>query len=824
MAPYLLSLSKGQIARLAGLIEALSARDFLGFAGTVPQCHDTDVECANQVRRWLYAAAQRAKLAFIDVWCILWPRADAELPPGALPPSVLARDWRTARRKYAGSGGGYACMRIALCDYSESHRGPFMTAFAMAERTSRSFITWLMENTQPCVDQSREWDAHDAHQWAVRIGRELQSWRFVMRIGLPMLTFDEDRWCAGLIQRCPRRLFMDAVTQDTAFSGGPALVRAHVISAHQTSAAIQAMFDRDAYDQALTAMWSTIGRCYWTSLIAPGSALRVAVQLKSWTVVVHLAYAHQWRAAAVAGAIIEYYDVTERSADEPSSDAATVPAVLASCLSNSVDAVDHIRSGIDISPASTEDITCDSLRGAMLSCRVDDSVPSYASYIDALVAVEMCKMIKTRPYNAAPLQNHASGIRAPSRVLLLAAAAASGSADTILAVRRAFRLTLSVDMLLDTNLIPDGAFGASVPGKQTTSVLQVCGCHADDMEGDVMCALFSQGACVKRQDSGARGPQDCGGGGGGSRGCVGAGDGGRSGGGGGGEGGDGDGGSMSVERTDVMASVGPRKLDIIRQALLARSAHGLAWAVTLPANSDEEEADIKEAVLRYWTTSKRWPYDLTIQEQEVVEHCDLAVHLARFGLDPFQCLTNHTSSLFQEAFIRQWNLPGRFKRNVGPPLAFRLAAAYAYHRNIGMDMLFRHGHIRQAFSVVMSYALHKRVLADEHQRTMLAAIASLSNWRIWGPAVGIDPIQPPGFSSGGRGSPGYDESCVYSVFVSTDGEMTTTFSEKGRECAAQVTRFGHVPYQHNRVTRAQVVSALVLVSRPRSRARLIEIA
>lgn len=811
MAQYLLSLDDAQITHLAKVIEAVSARDILGAGWPVSQYHESDLGCAREVQVCLYYAAQSDRLTMINIWCILWPRDESLLPAGALAPSVLARNWPTAHRKYAGSGGGYACTRIALKDDWSKFPGPFVTALAINEHGDRDFITWMLENTPPCVDESREWDAHDAKQWSDLIACELQTSPVAECFDIPMLTLDEDQVCAYLVHRCPARLKADALTRISGYGRycSSALVSAHVISAHQTSAAIQTLLDRETYERALTFMWHTFEPNDSVLFKVAGSAIQLAVQSRSWPMAVHLARTYRWRAAAVAGAIFELEKIMNDSERYRHAETKSVREALALSLSQSIDAVDGHRPAPGVRPVPIEEFTCDMLRDAMWSDPVNGSAPSYAHYIDAVVTLEMQRMANMRPYDASPLVKHASDISTPNRVRLLVAAAVTGSADTISVVKHVFRLSLPLDMLLNTSLVPSNMTLYAASNEQHASVFQACGCHSDDTEDDVMCALFSRRMWTGRHTDTAHEIQDRDGGGGGG-----------SGGGGGGRG-DGDGGGggdhLSAERLDVSANVGPRKLDVIRQAIRVQSVHGLAWAVKLPANNDEEETTIERLLMDLWTCAG---FKASMWHYKALQYPGLVLHMVRLGSDPFKTVGDQFYSDFEHAVFLQWSRPSDFKRNVGPPLAFRMAVAHAYHRHTSMAVLFRHKHVRRAFSRAMSYALQHRVFSQEHHKTMLAAIASLSNWRVWGPAAHIDPVQSLSAAYDGV-LRDYDEACVYSVFVLSGGVMTTSFSEQGREAAAPAMRWGDVPFEHDRMTRAKVVAALVVLSRPRARTQFI---
>lgn len=819
MMDFLLALTGSQLAHLTKLVEAQSAHDVTPATSPVPVCHEHDAACAREVRIFLMHACTTSGLMLVNAWCLLWPRDTADAPADAVDSRVLATDWATANRKYASSGGGYCGMRITGPPRDECHPARPQTVLTITSASySPELYAWFVENTPLHDESTSDWDAHDAEQWSLAILRAMSS---VVLSSFDVLaaTFHGDRQCAQWVQSCPEHIRARAVTVTASADSGSVAVFAHVHGMHQTSAAIRLLFDERAYEQAVTTVWEAPKRSsFMRDEVSIGrSALWVAVRLKLWRAVIRMVHEFDWQSTAVGGAILRIRDRPETGlSDGLEEEPKRALASLRGCFRWIRNGFGEPQMHADGSPMpDVKSVNARMIRDAASFRRdVAPASSSYACHVQIKVIIEMNEIEKAHIYDDRDLMYYKHDLDTPARMLLLIKALKTGKAHRIRIVKDMLSMSLSVETCLDTRLVPAELVNGYGTATSTVSLFQACASSLTDTADNAIDALFEP--CDDDSFSAVDLPWSCG------DNAV-----------------DSDQGWKSARRRHVRDRVGSWKAELVKQAACVRSLHGLAWALSLPEVSAAEEAGIKRRTIAWFSPSPSWMEDPFTLGQALAEP-GLALQLARWGLDPFvgheDCL-----SAFESAFRNEWFRDEWLDALPGPPLAVRLATAYAAQLGVRVNSLCRRREVRCTISRVLSHMCSDCRQKTAHRTEMCAAIASLSNWRIWSRVPGEDPAQPAAVYQGYKfgyseetehkpelGPQDYDEAAVYGVVLGDRhwgafaGRLLTTFSKEGRAHMRRSARWGAIPYKHtcDQSTRARVIECLVLARNPRPRANL----
>lgn len=652
---------------------------------------------------------------------------------------------------------------------------------------------WLVTNTELPMDHGGDvYGAHEAQQWAIVLGQALS----IQEAGEPV-TFGRDRACVRLLQQCPEPLRRDVVTLSSEHSGVPVLVLAHVLGIYQTAGFIQSMFDDEhEYEAVLAREW-----------VPRASALHLAATTRRWRMLMELASMRCWRSSAVAAVILAIpRDRHELYRDQEGFHYG-VDSALSRCLHESIDARKPAEDRPCAGSMLAECVTASMVEGAQSQLAIDYPTPSYACHVRVMVRLTI-ETLKTKCMGVVePLEKYVPHIDMPTRMLLLMHALRTDDGEDVSRIMIQLQLFPSVDLCLDTNIVPGCLFPDDCPQRcETGSLLQLCGAYHRENSNEPLRALFGEDIlrtnCVRPKLS-QRAP---------------------------------------FTRREAYERLGPWKLPIMNQLIAVRSIHGVAWALDIPAATPDDDEAAKDAIIRGLLDIDVVYNPLTLEEAVSVP--SLALRLAAWGLNPFVGHDGQMSA-FEHA-VREALDPERlyFEGAVTPrvTLAQRLARAYAEHCGKDMERLLRDRHVRASFSRAMSFALASCKNDEKGSAAVVKSIAPLSNWRVWiriprahpaaWPQLVAAAFDPDTLGIVQRAIPRlvptisdteYDDTAVVSIMYDGDNgtdateSVFTTATERGRERARHITRWGGVPYQHGRATRAQVVACLVVLSVPAKR-------
>lgn len=787
---FLRSLSRVQVDYLAHLLVAFSAHDIPSVNAPPPQCHDVDAACAHRTRVILREAMNFEPLAFINLWCKLWPRtpSSGDLPADALGEDELATCWSQSRRKYAGCGGGYCATRVTNRESSRS-------MFACMVSEWISMAKWLVSNTEvPTRTDDDALDAHDAQQWATVLGE-----RISYEDDDSPVSFDCDRRIMWLLQQCPEHLRHAVVAIPAGLVHAPLLVRAHVLGAHQTSGFIQSMFDAaHEYHNILTREWDL-----------DASALLVAATTRRWRMLMELANGFRWRSSAAASAMSHISQERDYLYHVQDGFHHGVEPSLFKCLHESLDATETPADRDRVEHIPPECVSAQMVRDAESQLDAELPGPSYACHVRAMVRFTIDALDSERMRADEPFAHYVPYIDMPTRILLLIHALRTDDCEDVSRVMIQLQLFPSVETCLDTNLVPGRFFPSDCELRWGTgSLLQLCGAHRRETSNKPFRALFGENTDV----AGCGRPKLSSG--------------------------------TPFTRQEAVDRLRPWKLAIVEQLIAVRSIRGVAWALKIPAAMPGDDEAVKDAIMRGLVDVDVVYDPLTLEE--AVDIPSLALRLAAWGVDPFVGHDGRMSA-FEHAVLRVVSDEDQYRQRrqrgsvQAVTLAHDLADAYVRHSGTSMGELLRDGRVRRSFSRAVSTVLHVIRNHNNCGVAVLRSIAPLSRWRVWTCRFGADPEERP------RLQKAFDRDALGIVLRAplrlvppvADGEYAienavsimheggsrigavssvfTTATERGRERAKPVTRWGDVPYQHGNATRAQVIACLAVLSVPAKR-------